>query len=92
MRWRFWRSEDAAPLPCQEMVELVNDYLEGALEAADVVRFEAHLSACDACSAYIEQIRQSVTMTGRISEDSLDPEIREELLKTFRGWKQAEGV
>ena len=90
MRWPWRRRQ--ADLVCQEMVELVNDYLEGMLSAEDTKRFEQHLSVCDACGAYIEQMRQTIALTGRISEESLDPHVRDELLAAFRGWKEARGT
>lgn len=90
MRWP-WQKKDPG-LACQEVVELVNDYLEGALSAGDAARFEAHISACDGCSTYIEQIRQTVAVTGRLTEESLEPHVRDELLAAFRGWKEARGT
>ena len=74
-------------LTCQELVELVTDYLEGALPAAERARFEAHLATCDGCDAYLEQMRQTIQLAHRLSEDSLAPPVREGLLRTFRDWK-----
>jgi anti-sigma factor RsiW len=73
---------------CNELVELVTDYLDGALTAEERARFEAHLEVCRGCRTYLEQIRQTIRLTGRLTEDSLDPAAREQLLLTFRGWKQ----
>jgi anti-sigma factor RsiW len=75
------------PLRCRELVELVTDYLEGALDRRTRRRFEAHLSGCPHCTAYLEQIRQTIRLTGRLREESLDPRIRQELLAAFRDWK-----
>ena len=47
-----------AELTCQEMVELVTDYLEGTLEPRDHQRIAKHLSGCDACARYVEQMRE----------------------------------
>jgi anti-sigma factor RsiW len=90
MRWPWQRK--APGLECQEVVELVNDYIEGALGSEDAKRFEAHLAACDACSTYIEQIRQTITITGRLTEEALEPHVRDELLAAFRGWNEARGT
>ena len=65
------------------MVELVTDYLEGALMPADRARFEAHLAKCDGCTAYLEQLRVVQLALGRISEDDLDPVFRTRLLDAF---------
>lgn len=77
-------------LTCREMVELMNDYLEGALSQADRGRFEAHLSICDPCARYLEQIRESVTLTRKLTEESVPQPVRDDLLETFRGWKSGQ--
>lgn len=73
-------------LSCQELVELVTDYLEGALTAAEAERFEAHVATCDGCSVYLEQLRQVIRISGRLAPDALSPEAEGELLEAFRGW------
>ena len=59
---------------CQQAVELVTDYLEGALSRRDRRRFEAHIRACPNCTAYLEQIRTIIALTGSIEPDDLTPE------------------
>jgi anti-sigma factor RsiW len=73
-------------LSCQEFVELVTDYLEGALPEEERLRFEEHISRCDGCTAYLEQIRQTVAVAGRLTADALSPAAERELLDAFRGW------
>ena len=73
---------------CNELVELVTDYLEGQLPPADVERFEAHLEECDACVTYLEQIRQSVAVVGPLSEETLPQGAADALLAEFRDWKR----
>ena len=77
------------PLACQELVEIVTAYLEGAMGRRDRKRFEAHISGCDNCTTYVEQMRQTIAATGSISEETIDPAAREELLEVFREWKVA---
>jgi anti-sigma factor RsiW len=74
-------------LSCQELVELVTDYLEGAMSAADRSRFDAHLSGCPYCTTYLEQMRQTIRLIGRLPDESLAPEAMTELLARFRGWR-----
>jgi hypothetical protein len=76
-------------MSCKELVELVTDYLEGALAPADQRRFELHIGKCDWCKLYIDQIRMTIKAAGKLSEESIDPRAREELLTAFRTWKQA---
>jgi anti-sigma factor RsiW len=74
------------PIACRELVELVSDYLEGALDRRTRRRFEAHIAGCPHCTAYLEQMRQTMQLTGRLREESLDPRARAELLAAFRDW------
>ena len=79
----------SSELACQELVELVTDYLEGTLPAAERARFEEHLEGCSGCRAYLEQMRQTIRVLHRLTEDTLAPEAKEELLRVFRDWKTA---
>jgi predicted anti-sigma-YlaC factor YlaD len=74
-------------LTCRELVRLVTDYLEGALSTTDVHRFDAHLTKCDGCTTYLAQVRETIRITGTLTEESLTPEARDELLAAFRTWK-----
>jgi anti-sigma factor RsiW len=74
-------------LSCQELVELVTDYLEGRLSWSDRQRVETHLAACDGCGAYLDQMRTTIALTGTLREEDLGPELRDALLEAFRAWK-----
>ena len=74
-------------LSCAELVELVTDYLEGRLGAAERARFDAHLDSCPGCVAHVEQARATVRLAGRLREEDLTPAARASLLAAFRGWK-----
>jgi anti-sigma factor RsiW len=76
-----------AHLSCRELVELVTAYLEGELPAGARKRFEAHLSHCDGCSAYLEQMRTTIRLSGMLSVEDVSPEAEQALLHAFRGWK-----
>ena len=75
-------------MPCQELVELVTAYFDGSLSRVDRRRFRAHISGCDHCTAYVEQMRLVIEATGRLTEDDIDPAARDDLLEAFRGWKE----
>ena len=76
----------ADALSCQELVELVTDYLEGALPPADLRRFDEHIAGCGKCTEYLAQLRATIEIVGRITLDDLTPDAEEELLGAFRGW------
>ena len=75
-------------LTCQELVEVVTDYLEGAMPAEQRVRFEEHLAYCSWCQTYLAQMRETVEVTGTLREDDLSAEARDALLGVFRDWRE----
>ena len=74
-------------LVCQQAVELVTDYLEGALSRRDRRRFEAHLRGCPNCTAYLEQIRTTIRLTGTFEAEDLTPDARADLTELYRRWR-----
>jgi anti-sigma factor RsiW len=80
-------TETLEQLSCQELVELVTDYLEGALPAAERTRFEEHIGRCDGCRVYLEQMRRTIELTGRLTPDALSADAERALLDAFRGWR-----
>jgi anti-sigma factor RsiW len=78
---------DVEQLSCQELVELVTDYLEGALPPEEHARFEEHAARCKGCGVYLEQMRQTIELLGRFPVAALAPEAERELLAAFRGWR-----
>ncbi|MDQ2982518.1 MAG: zf-HC2 domain-containing protein [Actinomycetota bacterium] len=74
-------------LSCQELVELVTDYLEGALSEADHARFEAHLAVCGNCQEYLDQIRTTMELLGRVTPETITVDAQRTLLQAFRDWK-----
>jgi anti-sigma factor RsiW len=77
-------AESAEHVTCQEVVELVTDYLEQALPADEAAVFEQHLNFCDGCDWYVDQMRTTIATVGRIEEENVPPAIREKLLAAFR--------
>ena len=81
-------SETTLPeMPCQELVELGTADLEDRRSPVARIRFEAHIAECEYCATYLEQMRQTIRTLGRITEDSLSDDAREELLEAFRSWR-----
>ena len=79
-------TETVEQLSCQELVELVTDYLEDALPPVERARFEAHIEPCDGCRTYLEQIRTTIGLTGRLAPEQLEPAAEAALLGAFRDW------
>lgn len=72
-------------LVCQELVELVTAYLEGALGPRGRARFEAHLAECEHCTMYLDQFRQTIWLAGHLEPPPLASEQRARLLELFGG-------
>ncbi len=76
-------------IPCIEIVELVSDYLEGELDGETARRVEHHLALCPACETYVEQIRETIRLTGALPRDGLDPRAVADLEAAFRSFRPA---
>jgi hypothetical protein len=76
------------PLTCAEFVELVTDYLEGAMDRWTEGRFVLHATACPGCETYLDQFRETIRVAGRLVPDDLDGEVRDRLLAAFASWKR----
>jgi len=74
-------------MTCQELSEIVTDYLEDALAASDRARFERHLALCPECRRYVEQMQQTVAALGRVPDEPIPAEVEAQLLERFRNWK-----
>jgi anti-sigma factor RsiW len=81
-------AESNEHVSCREVVELVTDYLEGALPADEIALFEQHLNFCEGCVWYVDQLRTTVAAVGRLEEEDLPAETRERLLGAFRDWRR----
>jgi anti-sigma factor RsiW len=75
-------------LSCQELVELITAYLDGALPQDERVRFERHLGECPGCRNYLGQMRLTIALVGTLPEESIAPDVRQNLLRAFRDWKR----
>ena len=80
-----------ADLSCTELVELITDYLEGALDRDTEARFVLHATSCPGCEAYLTQFRATIAALGTLPPESLDEPVRDQLLAAFRGWRDGRG-
>jgi anti-sigma factor RsiW len=72
---------------CRQIVELMTDYLEGTLSESDRRRFEAHLTRCDGCTEYLEQLRTTMKLAATSADQPIPAELEAELTRVFRDWK-----
>jgi len=71
-------------ITCQELVELVTDYFDGAMSPPEAALFEQHLNFCDGCDWYVDQMRATIATVGRIEEEDVPTDVRDKLLAAFR--------
>jgi anti-sigma factor RsiW len=75
-------------LSCQELVELITAYLEGALPQTEHARFERHLEECPGCRNYLGQMRRTIALLGSLPKETVAPEAWQSLLRAFRTWNR----
>ena len=80
-------AESADHLSCQEVVELVTGYLDGALSAEEAALFEQHINFCEGCVWYVEQIKTTVETLGEVREEDIPSEAKDRLMSAFRDWR-----
>jgi hypothetical protein len=73
---------------CAEVVQLASEYLEGAMTAEQMTRFELHLNLCDGCSSFLEQVRMTATLAGAVTVEQIPDDIKTKLLAAFRNWER----
>ena len=78
-------------LVCQQAVELVSDYLDGSLSRRDRRRLEKHLAECDACTAFVEQLRVTIALSGEVALDDVAPEALDSLTELYRRFHETGG-
>jgi len=81
---------DERTLTCQQLTEVLTDYLEGVMAPEDVARFEAHLGVCDGCVTYVDQMRQTIRTVRALRPEDVEATAPEDLLEAFRAWKRGE--
>jgi anti-sigma factor RsiW len=76
-----------SPLVCRDAVELVSDYLDGTLSRRERRRLEKHLAGCDACTAYLDQMRATIAASGRVGPEDLPSDVVEGLVNLYREFR-----
>jgi Predicted transmembrane transcriptional regulator (anti-sigma factor) len=77
-------------LVCQQIIELITEYLDGTLPRSQRRRFEAHIAGCPHCTEYIAQMRTTIRLTGRLQGENLTPEMQDDFAEIYRRWRSEE--
>ena len=78
---------DKEQFSCEELVELVTDYLEDKMTPEDRSRFDEHLNWCPPCVEYLRQMRGTLRLAGKLAQKDIPETAKEGLLHAFRHWK-----
>lgn len=80
-------------MSCRDLTELVTDYMEGRMTFLQKVSFQFHVGMCGPCREYLRQMKLTVCTVGNLMETEerpdISPDVKDELLKRFRNWKEA---
>lgn len=79
-------------LTCQQITEIITDYLEGRLSFADRMRFQMHVGMCKHCRAYLRQMKATIGSLGELPDEPIPADVRDELRKRFAAWNDARGT
>jgi anti-sigma factor RsiW len=71
---------------CAELVEVISDYLEGALPPNQRKEVEYHLARCPGCANYVEQMRQTIRLSGKLKEEPIPEDVSSRMVEAFRGF------
>jgi len=71
-------------IPCQRIVEMVTDYLEGALPSEQHRLVEEHLADCPPCRLHLQQIELTIRALHTVEQDDLSPDAWRQLRTVFR--------
>jgi anti-sigma factor RsiW len=76
----WWRRD----VVCQEWVELVTAYLEGALPRRVAKAIDRHLAGCEHCTEYLAQMRATIRLVGSLSAEDVPDDVVNALEAAFR--------
>ena len=79
-------------LTCQQLTEVITDYLEGVMPPDERARFDAHLAICDGCVTYVEQMRQAIGTVRTLRVEDVEATAPDDLLEAFRAWKRGDAA
>jgi anti-sigma factor RsiW len=75
-------------IACRELIELLTDYLDDALDPATRGAIEVHLAGCDGCTRALEQLQETIRIAGSLSPEHMEGPEREALRSVFVRWRE----
>jgi hypothetical protein len=77
-------------MKCEELLKLLNEYVEGTVDPTICAEFEKHMAGCNPCQVVVDNIRKTITLYKNGQPCELPAEFRQELHSALRErWKAA---
>jgi anti-sigma factor RsiW len=71
-------------LTCQQLVEVVTDFLESSLDPEERDLFERHLAMCSWCQSYLDHMRHTISVMGHLQQDDIGASSMDAAADAFR--------
>ena len=76
-------------MKCEEMLKLLNEYVDGTVDPGLCAEFEKHMAGCNPCQVVVDNIRKTITLYKDGQPYELPAEFRDRLHATLRQhWKK----
>jgi hypothetical protein len=76
-------------MKCEELLAMLNEYVDGTVDPAVCVEFEKHMAGCNPCQVVVDNIRQTITLYKDGQPYAMPIQFREKMHDTLRKkWKE----
>lgn len=76
-------------MKCEELLSLLNEYVDGTVDPAICEEFERHMAGCNPCQVVVDNIRKTITLYREGRPCELPVQFRSKLHQALRDrWKE----
>ncbi len=76
-------------MKCEELLKMLNEYVDGTVDPAVCEEFEKHMAGCNPCQVVVDNIRKTITLYKNGQPHAMPISFREKLHESVREkWKQ----
>lgn len=76
-------------MKCEELLAMLNEYVDGTVDPATCEEFEEHMAGCNPCQVVVDTVRKTITLYKKGKPYELPAAFRERLHAALRGrWKE----
>jgi anti-sigma factor RsiW len=77
---------------CDEVIQLLTDYVDGELDSTAKIGLEVHFSNCKNCDAFLKTFQVTIKLTGYFSCEEIPPDVSERLHNFLAARIHADGA